>query len=91
MPEDEVESKAADLVQELADGPTLSYAAVKQILKAWSSGGVPGADAVMLDVDLSLHAATDAARERRGEKNLPGSQPRAPCVTGNGGLGAGTR
>jgi enoyl-CoA hydratase/carnithine racemase len=63
VPADEVDSQAIDLVQELADGPTLSYLAVKQILKAWSSGGVPGADAVMLDVALSLHAATDAARE----------------------------
>jgi hypothetical protein len=47
----------------------LSYQAVKQILKAWSSGGVPGADAVMLDVALSLHAATDAAREPAPEKS----------------------
>jgi enoyl-CoA hydratase/carnithine racemase len=43
VPEEEVESKALDLVQELANGPTLGYAAVRQILKAWSAGGVPGA------------------------------------------------
>src|SRR5580693_7011408 len=60
-PEVEVESKALDLVQQLASGPTRSYAAVRQILKAWSSGGVAGADAVMLDVALALHAAADAA------------------------------
>jgi enoyl-CoA hydratase/carnithine racemase len=59
LPQDEVESKAVDVVQELADGPTRSYAAVKQILKAWSSGGVAGADAVMLDVALSLHEAAE--------------------------------
>lgn len=64
-PEEEVESKALDLVHELADGPTLSCQAVKHILKAWSAGGVPGADAVMLDVALSLHAATTAALSRR--------------------------
>jgi enoyl-CoA hydratase/carnithine racemase len=59
LPEDEVESKAVDVVQEPADGPTRSYAAVKQILKTWSSGGVAGADAVMLDVALSLHEAAE--------------------------------
>jgi enoyl-CoA hydratase/carnithine racemase len=61
VPDEEVETKALDLVQELANGPTRSYAAVRQILKAWSSGGVAGADAVMLDVALALHAAADAA------------------------------
>jgi enoyl-CoA hydratase/carnithine racemase len=64
VPEEEVESKALDLVQQLAAGPTHSYAAVKQILKAWSSGGVAGADAVMLDVALSLHEATAAAKAK---------------------------
>jgi enoyl-CoA hydratase/carnithine racemase len=42
VPEDEVEAKALDLVQELANCPTRSYAAVRQILKAWSAGGVAG-------------------------------------------------
>jgi enoyl-CoA hydratase/carnithine racemase len=69
VPEEEVESKALDLVQQLADGPTRSYAAVRQILKAWSSGGVAGADAVMLDVAFSLHEATAAARELAAEKS----------------------
>jgi enoyl-CoA hydratase/carnithine racemase len=69
VPEDEVETKALDLVRQLADGPTPSYAAVKQILKAWSSGGVAGADAVMLDVALSLHEATGTARKRAEDKS----------------------
>jgi enoyl-CoA hydratase/carnithine racemase len=69
VPDEEVESKALDLVQELANGPTLGYAAVRQILKVWSSGGVPGADAVMLDVGLPLRAAADAARGRAAQKN----------------------
>jgi hypothetical protein len=46
-----------------------SYQAVRQILKAWSAGGVPGADAVMLDVAFSLHEATAAARELAAEKS----------------------
>ena len=69
VPEDEVESRALDLVQELANGPTLGYAAVRQILKVWSSGGVAGADAVMLDVGLPLRAAADAARASTGQQS----------------------
>jgi hypothetical protein len=42
-------------------GHPRSCAAVKQVLKAWSSGGVAGADAVMLDVTFSLHEAQQAA------------------------------
>jgi enoyl-CoA hydratase/carnithine racemase len=70
VPGEEVESKALDLVQQLADGPRHSYSAVKQILKAWSSGGVAGADAVMLDVALSLHEATAAGRQQVAAKSL---------------------
>jgi enoyl-CoA hydratase/carnithine racemase len=68
-PDQEVENVALDLVRKLANGPTRSYAAVRQILKAWSSGGVAGADAVMLDVAFSLHEATAAARELAAEKS----------------------
>jgi hypothetical protein len=48
-------------------GPTRSYAAVRQILKAWSSGGLAGAEAVMLDVALALHAVADAAQGHAAE------------------------
>jgi hypothetical protein len=50
---------------------TRSYAAVRQILKAWSSGGVAGADAVMLDVALALHAAADAAQGHAAKTTTP--------------------
>jgi enoyl-CoA hydratase/carnithine racemase len=68
VPAEEVENRAVDLAQELANGPTRSYEAVRQILKAWSAGGVAGADAVMLDVAFSLHEATAAARQLAAEK-----------------------
>jgi hypothetical protein len=32
------------MAQKLAIGPTKSYAATRTLLKAWSSGGVPGKD-----------------------------------------------
>src|ERR1700743_201649 len=53
-PDGEVENTALDLVRKLAEGPTRSYAAVRQILKAWSSGGVAGADAGVVRVALPL-------------------------------------
>ena len=63
-PDHEVERAALELANQLARGPTRSYAAVRQILRAWSSGGVAGADAVMLDAALPLHGTADAARGR---------------------------
>jgi enoyl-CoA hydratase/carnithine racemase len=84
VPSPEVEGKALDLASQLASGPTRSYAAVRQILKAWSSGGVAGADAVMLDVALPLHATADAARGRaaRAEALARGEEPKPVTFEG---------
>jgi enoyl-CoA hydratase/carnithine racemase len=84
VPDPQVESRALDLATQLASGPTRSYAAVRQILKAWSSGGVPGADAVMLDVALPLHATADAARGRaaRAEAFARGEEPKPVTFEG---------
>ncbi len=57
---DSLERVATDLISRLADGPTLSYAATRTLLKAWSSGGVAGADTVMLDVTMGLYNTEDA-------------------------------
>lgn len=83
-PDEEVENVALDLVRKLAEGPTRSYAAVRQILKAWSSGGVAGADAVMLDVALPLHGTADAARGRaaRAEALARGEEPKPVIFEG---------
>ena len=59
VPAAEVEAVAADLVARLARGPTKSYAATRTLLKAWSSGGVPAADAMMLDVTMELFNTQD--------------------------------
>jgi enoyl-CoA hydratase/carnithine racemase len=50
------------LVKKLAVGPTKSYAATRTLLKAWSAGGVPAADAVMLDVTMDLFNTEDVTR-----------------------------
>ena len=52
----------ATLIQQLASGPTRSYAATRTLLKAWSSGGVAAADLVMLDIAMELYNGADAQR-----------------------------
>ena len=49
-----------DLARRLAAGPTRALAATKALLKAWSTGGVPGADAIMLDTTIELFESRDA-------------------------------
>ena len=46
----------------LAQGPTRSYAAARTLLKAWSSGGIAGADAMMLDITMDLFHTEDVTR-----------------------------
>jgi len=58
----ELEKVANELVTKLADGPTLSYAATRTLLKTWSSGGVAGADIAMLDITMPLYLTEDATR-----------------------------
>lgn len=62
VPENELAAAAHALTRQLATGPTRSYAATRTLLKAWSSGGVAGADLVMLDVAMELYDGADAQR-----------------------------
>src|SRR5256714_880226 len=62
VPENELTAVAAELTRQLATGPTRSYAATRTLLKAWSSGGVAGADLLMLDVAMELYDGPDAQR-----------------------------
>lgn len=62
VPYAKLDVEADALLQKLASGPTRSYATTRTLLKAWSSGGVNAADAVMLDVSMDLHDSTDAQR-----------------------------
>ncbi|SAL27128.1 enoyl-CoA hydratase [Caballeronia udeis] len=59
---DELERVAKELVTRLSDGPTLSYAATRTLLKTWSSGGVAGADIALLDVCMGLYHTEDVTR-----------------------------
>ena len=60
--ETEVAAAARELTQRLATGPTRSYAATRTLLKAWSAGGVPLADAMLLDVTMDLYLSEDCTR-----------------------------
>ena len=62
VPDDELDERAAAFAGQLAEGPTRSYAATRTLLKAWSAGGVPAADAVMMDVTMDLYTTEDATR-----------------------------
>ena len=62
VPEAEVASTAKALARKLATGPTRSYAATRTLLKAWSAGGVPAADAMMLDISMDLYSTEDCTR-----------------------------
>jgi enoyl-CoA hydratase/carnithine racemase len=62
VPEAELARAVEALAQKLAVGPTKSYAATRTLLKAWSAGGVPAADAMMLDITMDLFNTEDCTR-----------------------------
>jgi enoyl-CoA hydratase/carnithine racemase len=62
VPEVELARAVQTLAEKLAQGPTKSYAATRTLLKAWSAGGVPAADAVMLDITMDLFNTEDVTR-----------------------------
>jgi enoyl-CoA hydratase/carnithine racemase len=62
VPAEKLAETAGALARELANGPTRSYAATRTLLKAWSNGGVVGADLVMLDIAMELYNGQDAQR-----------------------------
>ena len=62
VPEAELAQIVEAMAQRLAIGPTKSYAATRTLLKAWSFGGVPAADAVMLEVVTDLFNTEDCTR-----------------------------
>jgi enoyl-CoA hydratase/carnithine racemase len=84
VPESEVEASALKFAQDLSTGPTRSYAAIRALLKAWSGGGVPSADAVILDITMGLHSSEDARRGRtaRAEAIKKGIEPPKVVFTG---------
>lgn len=62
VPPSELEATTERFAGRLAQGPTRSYAATRTLLKAWSSGGIAGADAMMLDLTMDLFRTEDVTR-----------------------------
>jgi len=60
LPAAELEEKAERFARKLADGPTLAYAAIKDIAAAYARAGVPGADERLLDAAVGLFDTVDA-------------------------------
>jgi enoyl-CoA hydratase/carnithine racemase len=56
----ELDEKAERFAQKLADGPTLAYAAIKDIAAAYLRSGISGADERLLDAAVGLFDSVDA-------------------------------
>jgi enoyl-CoA hydratase/carnithine racemase len=77
VPEAELAQTVEAMAQKLAIGPTKSCAATRILLNAWSSGGIPTADAAMLEVVTDLFNTEDCTRAilNRAEAIDRGVQP----------------
>jgi len=60
LPAPELEEKAERFARKLAAGPTLAYAAIKDIAAAYTRAGIPGADERLLDAAVGLFDTVDA-------------------------------
>jgi len=68
----DLHAEAEKFARKLADGPTLAYAAVKEIARAYTRDGIQGADARLLDEAVRLFDTRDA---REGIKTFLTSGP----------------
>ncbi|MDR7156817.1 enoyl-CoA hydratase/carnithine racemase [Sphingobium xenophagum] len=59
VPDDQLEQATTELAERLGSGPTLAYAAIRALMKIWSSGGTPAADAAMMDLTTELFRSQD--------------------------------
>ncbi len=60
LPDDQLKAQAERFARKLAGGPTRAFAAVKELVGAYSDGGVPAADARLLDAAVGLFDTDDA-------------------------------
>jgi enoyl-CoA hydratase/carnithine racemase len=57
---DELHSVAEEFARRLAAGPTRAFAVVKELARAYTTDGVPGADRLLLDAAVGLFDTEDA-------------------------------
>ena len=60
VPRDRLEARAQEWVDRLKDSATLSHAAHKKLLRAWSNGGIAEADALMAEMAGNILVSEDA-------------------------------
>jgi enoyl-CoA hydratase/carnithine racemase len=60
LPADQLHAEAERFVGKLAAGPTAAFAVVKELSRAYCEGGVPAADARLLDAAVGLFDSDDA-------------------------------
>lgn len=77
VPLGELESSARAWVDTLAGGATLSHAAHKKLLRAWSTGGIQDADELMPDMAAAIMHSEDARGSFKGAiEALKAGRPR---------------
>jgi enoyl-CoA hydratase/carnithine racemase len=76
---DELDSAAKEFANRLAAGPTRAFAAVKELTRAYTAGGVGGADALLTDAAVGLFDTEDA---RGGIRSFLTSGPGHATFTG---------
>ena len=69
VPDADADAAALELAGHFASGPTLAYGAALALMKAWSSGGVPGADDLLLDLTMRLFESSDAQQSFQAIKS----------------------
>jgi enoyl-CoA hydratase/carnithine racemase len=77
-PAGELSKVTTDLVNQLANGPTQSYAVVRSLLRNWKSSGVASADIAMASITSGLlktedaqNAITKASQALKNQQPLP--------------------
>src|SRR6266576_619225 len=60
LPAEELHSAAEEFARRLADGPTRAFTVVKDLARAYVAGGIPAADALLLDAAVGLFDSEDA-------------------------------
>jgi enoyl-CoA hydratase/carnithine racemase len=60
LPAADLQAKAEKFARRLANGPTRAYSAVKDLIRAYTDGGIARADAQLLDAAVGLFDTDDA-------------------------------
>ena len=60
VPSDELHNAAEEFARRLAAGPTRAFSVVKDLIRAYTTGGVMGADSLLTDAAVGLFDTEDA-------------------------------